>query len=775
MSANKFLPGANFDPKTPVGGSGHLPAETINELANDPRELTTTVAARGALIPVLYGRRDVPGLVFVHGKSGANLVIGYIWCVGEVDAVEAIYVNDGVLPTGVTATHYLGTPTQGVDPKLAASVAAYNDTLRVSLPGGGKLGLCYSVLTITPGALDGFPRARAVIRGRKVFDPRTGLTEYSANPALMLGDLITNPVFGINRLVTGVAACANWCDTELGGIPGAFRARSAIYIADGRPAEQYLDLLCEYAECLRLFEGNNIKLVPDAPVDLTTAPIIGPSQVIEGSFSLTAESSSDTPTEVELQYTQPPAVASESWALEPVVVRLPGVTEGEVQRVPTSITLDGVYRPVEAANKAQARLNRMQGRLTATWTTLDAGVAHQRGDVFNVRLPARGVDIPVRVENVNLAAAGRYQVSASRYDASHYPNDVVLPGGDGVVPVGAIALLVGTEVPVGWAPFSAADGRFIVGAGGALAVGAAGGSNNTGAWSFSTNSAGEHGAQADMWAAGPGGVNGYYSVGASSVGGHSHSVTLADTEVNLLRRANILIIKTGAADIELPPAVRVFGLPNTNTTAVKITAFASRLLQAASVAADLGASTTVASASTGYAGAHVHTWSNYGYNVESIGGQPFALANYEHEGHRHNLAAVLTVKPKKQQLCAFGDGSTYAIRAGMIFMWSGSLGAIPPDYVLCDGTKGTPDMRDRYAEFASVSPAPATGDNTISASGQTEASGHSHNGGVDGRSLPAQYTSGHSEVVTHAHAINASKAFTPVYYALAFIMYAPAG
>ena len=34
--------------------------------------------------------------------------------------------------------------------------------------------------------------------------------------------------------------------------------------------------------------------------------------------------------------------------------------------------------------------------------------------------------------------------------------------------------------------------------------------------------------------------------------------------------------------------------------------------------------------------------------------------------------------------------------AGMILIWSGSIGSIPAGWVLCDGTNATPDLRDRF-------------------------------------------------------------------------------
>ena len=36
------------------------------------------------------------------------------------------------------------------------------------------------------------------------------------------------------------------------------------------------------------------------------------------------------------------------------------------------------------------------------------------------------------------------------------------------------------------------------------------------------------------------------------------------------------------------------------------------------------------------------------------------------------------------------------IPTGSIIMWSGSIGAIPSGYYLCDGNNGTPDLRDRF-------------------------------------------------------------------------------
>lgn len=62
-----------------------------------------------------------------------------------------------------------------------------------------------------------------------------------------------------------------------------------------------------------------------------------------------------------------------------------------------------------------------------------------------------------------------------------------------------------------------------------------------------------------------------------------------------------------------------------------------------------------------------------------------------------NADAVLiqtldNIYPILQNSTAVGD----TIPAGLISLWSGSTGSIPSGWLLCDGTNGTPDLRDRF-------------------------------------------------------------------------------
>lgn len=90
-------------------------------------------------------------------------------------------------------------------------------------------------------------------------------------------------------------------------------------------------------------------------------------------------------------------------------------------------------------------------------------------------------------------------------------------------------------------------------------------------------------------------------------------------------------------------------------------------------------------------------------------------------------------------------GNFDAIAAGIITMWSGSIGAIPSGWFLCDGTNGTPDLRDRFIVGAgSTYAVNATGGvNTVTLT-QAETPAHTHGYG------PVNVVSGGS----HSHGVN---------------------
>jgi len=140
--------------------------------------------------------------------------------------------------------------------------------------------------------------------------------------------------------------------------------------------------------------------------------------------------------------------------------------------------------------------------------------------------------------------------------------------------------------------------------------------------------------------------------------------------------------------------------------------------------------------------------------------------------------------------------SAPAIPSGGIIIWSGSTGSIPATWFLCDGTNGTPDLRDRFIVGAGNTYAVnSTGGsaNAIVVSHTHTATvtdpGHTHTidynddytnngiqqGGNPGPILPGTGAAVNSNTtgisVTNASTgVSGTNANLPPYYALAYIM-----
>ena len=99
--------------------------------------------------------------------------------------------------------------------------------------------------------------------------------------------------------------------------------------------------------------------------------------------------------------------------------------------------------------------------------------------------------------------------------------------------------------------------------------------------------------------------------------------------------------------------------------------------------------------------------------------------------------------------------------AGMIMMWGGSVGSIPTGWQLCNGSNGTPDLRDRFIVGAGTSyPVGNIGGNTSITLSSSNLPAHTHSLSLTGTSGAA---GGHLHTATstvsdpgHAHTVTDS-------------------
>lgn len=109
------------------------------------------------------------------------------------------------------------------------------------------------------------------------------------------------------------------------------------------------------------------------------------------------------------------------------------------------------------------------------------------------------------------------------------------------------------------------------------------------------------------------------------------------------------------------------------------------------------------------------------------------------------------------------------IAYGVITSWSGGLEAIPPGWQLCDGTNGTPDLRDKFVPCAGPTFAVGSTAGAIAHDHSLVGFGHTHPILTDS----AVATGSNYGDLTADEFLTGSTDSTnslPTYYALAYIM-----
>jgi hypothetical protein len=141
------------------------------------------------------------------------------------DGPITIYYHTASYRPLVRVKKHLGSPTQMADSDLMAECPA----LWTSAHRLQGIAYLYVRLEYDVGIfVTGVPNVRALVRGKKVYDPRTGLTAYSTNYALCVNDYMTSPD-GLNCSASDIdratlIASANHCD-ELVTVSGGTEPR----------------------------------------------------------------------------------------------------------------------------------------------------------------------------------------------------------------------------------------------------------------------------------------------------------------------------------------------------------------------------------------------------------------------------------------------------------------------------------------------------------------------------------------------------------------------
>ncbi len=256
----------------------------------------STVAPR----ELVMGRVRKSGNISFEASSGADLRDFYavVNLAGhEIDAVEEIWFGDTLVTIDgsgnvLTAPYagfavvnvHLGVAGQTVDTMLhAAFPSDWLSTDKATSVAYLAVKFTYNESLFQTGA----PVVTVVMRGAKMYDPRTGLTVWSDNVALMMRHVYTHPFFGKAASVSAdedarISAAADDCDTStnyvVGGVTEVNKLfRAAIVIPYGAQPTSAFDDLAQAMAGAWAYAGGELFMMTGkykAPVmDLTDADL----------------------------------------------------------------------------------------------------------------------------------------------------------------------------------------------------------------------------------------------------------------------------------------------------------------------------------------------------------------------------------------------------------------------------------------------------------------------------------------------------------------------
>ncbi len=224
---------------TAAGASNALAANAAQDLPSYT-DFASEVTGRTQMIKqptqprrFFYGKTRVSGLL-VHAESTNNdkklhLIIAV--ATHEINSFQQFYINDEAVTLdgsgNVTAPKryknkvriksHLGAAGQSADSDLVSeSEASWTNNHKLS-----GIAYIYARLDYDIDAFpNGIPTISALIEGKKVYDPRTSTTAFSANPALCIRDYLTETTYGVGASAseindTAFTAAANACDENV--------------------------------------------------------------------------------------------------------------------------------------------------------------------------------------------------------------------------------------------------------------------------------------------------------------------------------------------------------------------------------------------------------------------------------------------------------------------------------------------------------------------------------------------------------------------------------
>ncbi len=211
------------------------------------RGITQTSREPAGSRKIVYGKMRVGGQVVFISNSGDDnkyLHMAIAFASHEIESYEEIWFNDKKVwtlsggfqsdwGTYVTIDRKFGTDGQAASTDLVNANVLWTTNHKLS-------GIAYIAFRLewdTDKFPQGVPNITAVLKGKKVYDPRSSSTGWSQNPALCLRDYMLDDKYGLGEVTanidsTALTTAANLCEEQVtldaGGTQDRYRCNGVI-------------------------------------------------------------------------------------------------------------------------------------------------------------------------------------------------------------------------------------------------------------------------------------------------------------------------------------------------------------------------------------------------------------------------------------------------------------------------------------------------------------------------------------------------------------------
>jgi hypothetical protein len=391
-------------------------------------------------IPVIYGERRVGGVrVFVSTKdvSGGDpneyLYIALAMAEGEVESITDFYIDDNPITdtkyTGLyTINVHTGSDTQDYDPLLTEANAGWSSDHKLS-------GVAYLAIKLKwdSDVFQGVPEITAVVKGRKLYDPRSGNTAYSNNPALCIRDYLTNARYGKGLPSSAIddtafALAATDCDQSVtfyeNGSTGKIFECNAVLQTDETLFANIEKMLMGCRGFLPYTQGSYSLLIDKSRSSVFAFNL---DNIVDG-ISINGETKENKFNRVLVKFANPTVDYQPDQAVWPEA----GSTEEQTflaedngTLLVEELELETITNYYAARDLARVILKRSRNAIRTSFISTSEALQLSVGDVVTVTHSTPGwVNKPFQIESISLNYNGTCNIGAIEYDSSIYTYDL---------------------------------------------------------------------------------------------------------------------------------------------------------------------------------------------------------------------------------------------------------------------------------------------------------------------------------------------------------------